>query len=291
MVQDNTGHAPVSAGHLFEVVLDRLREAGIEEAHQETRWLLEDILVVPYASIRSGSAPVPSHEQVNRVLELTDKRISGMPLAYVLGSITFHSHRFKLAPGLMVPRPETEILVEAALNVLNKHPWSHPCILDCYTGPGNVLLSIMATRRDVYGIGIDINPVAIECATVNSAALGCAGARYIEGDVATIIPELEQRFCLLTANPPYVAAGDIPTLQREITDHEDRITLDGGPDGLAQFKVLADLAPRVIISGGYLLTEFGADQKESVEKIFGGWTHLNFVADFNNLPRILVARP
>jgi release factor glutamine methyltransferase len=290
-----TIRADTSVAHSAETLLAFAEEAlcvnGIEEHRQEARWLIEEILNTDYARIRAGLAPAPTQYQVARFLACLDDRLKGVPLAHILGSAWFYGLKFALRPGILVPRPETEMLVEIAIKLLDSQVDSSAWILDCYTGCGNVLLSILHSRADVRGLGIDLDPVAIDCAEINRVNLRCDNAKFMGGDVAEMLPFLPRKHYLVTANPPYVCTDDISGLQREVAVHENRAALDGGPDGLRQLKVLAESVPGVLIDGGRLLAEIGDGQRDAVGKLFCGWSSVEFVDDLNGRPRVLVAQP
>jgi len=280
-----------SAENLLELVQAFIKSGGIEEFHEEARLILETVLESDYTSIRAGLVPKPTLEQIETAFRLATRRISGAPIAHVLGFTYFYGRCFRLAPGVLVPRPETEILVDAAIGLLRDSGWDDPWVLDLYSGCGNILLSIAASEGIGRGVGIERDPVPLEFGEINRRAFGCENVEFRCGDVSQELDKLERRFHLVTANPPYVATGDIPKLQPEVSHHEKWTALDGGPDGLRHLRVLAGKAPQVIVPGGRLLSEIGMGQSDAIERIFSQWSSIEFKSDLNGIPRVLLAEP
>jgi release factor glutamine methyltransferase len=282
--------SPVSAEGLLRDVQERLRDGGTEDWRLEARWILEDVTGSDYSRIIAGLADVPTRSQTQKALELTQARLEGEPLAHVLGYTEFYGLRFRLARGVMVPRRETETLVDAALGLMDSHDWAEPRVLDCYAGCGNILLSIMARRPGVRGVGIEIDPEALACAEANKKSLGREDAIFILGDVFEELGRIDRKFHLVTANPPYVCSGDIESLQREISAHERRWALDGGRNGMDHYRVLAAKTPSALVPGGFLLAEIGIGRREAIAEVFAEWGELDFQLDLSGHPRALVAR-
>ncbi len=290
MTTEQWKNLPESAESLLDILAQSLKAGGLDEPRVEARWIVEDVLECDYSQILAGLAPQPTLDQFRKSIEFLDARLNGAPLAHVLGYVDFYGYRFKVAPGILVPRQETELLVDVALKLIEEGAWSEPWVLDCYTGCGNVLLSIMAKREYVHGAGVEIDQDALECAEANRIALACMTAIFVHGDVSEELGRLGLQFNLITANPPYIPSGDILGLQREIHEHENLLALDGGPDGLDQIRMLAKRAPRVLVSGGCLVSEIGAGQREDVEAMFSGWKDVRFVKDLQGHDRVLVAQ-
>lgn len=280
-----------AAEALLADLRSRLEAGGCENPRLLARWIAEDVLGCDYSRIRAGLAGDPTPEQSERALEYVRARLAGLPLAHVIGHTGFYGYRFRVTPGVMVPRNETEALVDAAISLIDEASWREPSILDCYTGCGNILLSIMTERPNAHGTGIEIDADAVRCAESNQAALGCERARFVCGDVSRELNRIESQFHLVTANPPYIPTQDIPNLPREISEHEKRAALDGGPDSLDHYRALAAKAPRMIVPGGFLLAEIGAARENQVSRVFSGWTGVTFRPDLDGRPRVLVAQP
>jgi release factor glutamine methyltransferase len=189
---------------------------------------------------------------------------------------------------VLVPRPETETVVELALSLIDD-PKRSLRIADLGTGSGAILLALLSELPNAAGIGTDLSPDALDVARRNAATLGLGGrARFVAGDFAT---GLTGRFDLVVSNPPYVASSDIATLAREVRDHDPRFALDGGVDGLAAYRAIAADARRLI--GGHLVVEIGAGQQPDVEFLLAekGLAIAAVRHDLSGIARALAARP
>lgn len=281
----------LSASELLGSVETVLRNSGIAEWREEARWILEDVLGSPYSSIRAGLAPIPDENTIQRVLECARLRTSGIPLGHLLGSVIFFCHRFGVKPGVLISRPETEILVEQVLSLIDQNQWAVPNALDCYTGCGNIAISIALERPRTIVKGLDIDPAAISCAEENKLSLQAENVEFLKVDVEDYLRKTSDRFHLVTANPPYVRSADIPYLQPEIANHENHLALDGGPDGLDHIRILSCFARRVLRPDGFLFTEIGSEQEDCAREIFTEWKSVDFVKDLSGISRVLIARP
>ena len=156
-----------SAENLLELLRTYMKSSGVEDFRQESAMILETVLSCSYTKIRAGLADDPSPQQIESAFLLATSRLTGAPIAHVLGIAHFYGRVFKINPGTLVPRQETEILVDTALRVLRRGLWSKPRVLDLYTGCGNILLTICAESSIELGLGIDRYPMAIDMAEQN----------------------------------------------------------------------------------------------------------------------------
>lgn len=204
--------------------------------------------------------------------ELTARRIQREPMAYILGEREFWGLPFKVSPDVLVPRPDSETLIEAALALMpdRQRPWR---ILDLGLGSGCLLLTLLHEFPMAHGVGLEVSALALAVAEANAAALGVqTRARLVLGDWRQPgwADGLGGPFDLLVSNPPYVETADIEGLMPEVSRFEPRLALDGGPDGLAAYRIIAAAAPRLVSSGGRILLEAGAGQAPEIYGIFGG---------------------
>jgi release factor glutamine methyltransferase len=202
--------------------------------------------------------------------ELTARRIQREPMAYILGEREFWGLPFKVSPAVLVPRPDSETVIEAALALLadRNRPWR---ILDLGLGSGCLLLTLLREFPTARGVGLEVSEAALAVARSNAAALEVgARAELLLGDWRE--PGWRARvggpFDLLVSNPPYIEAGAIAGLMPEVGRFEPKLALDGGPDGLAAYRAIAAEAPRLIAPGGRLLLEAGEGQAPEIHKIF-----------------------
>ena len=222
----------------------RLREGGVENADAEARWMTE---LLP----RDG-------REAARLEEWLDRRIAGEPFQYVVGVAAFYGLDLEVGPGVLIPRPETELLVERALQILLFCPADTP-ILDLCTGSGAIPLAILHERPDLRAIGVELSPEALAWAERNRLHLHADRCAFLQGDLFEPIPG-NARFPLITANPPYVSPHEYPDLPPVVKDHEPSLALVADDEGLAlECRIAAD-APHYLASGGALLLEIGDTQ-------------------------------
>jgi release factor glutamine methyltransferase len=267
----------------------RLRGAAIEAPRLEARRLLAHVLnTSEEALLRDPRAPVPA-DQAQQFAALLARRIAHEPFAYLTGRVGFWTLDLEVSPATLIPRADSESLVEAALEACpNKDAALH--VLDLGTGTGALLLAVLSELPAASGVGVDLKPEAAALAARNAARLGLAGrARFLAGDWAAA---LAGRFDLVLCNPPYIESAAIPTLMPEVARHEPASALDGGADGLSAYRrIIADL-PRLLAPHGVAVLELGAGQQAAVEALAkaAGLTPEACRADLGGIPRALVLR-
>lgn len=273
------------------VVIERLRAVGIEAPEADARVLLKFALSLDDAAlVYASSTPISAERQAN-IDCLIERRIAGEPVARITGQKEFWSRSFRLGADALVPRPETETIVEAALSIFPAHD-AKLRVLDLGIGSGILLAAILLERKQATGIGIDRSENALRVARENLDALGLAECtQLICGDWSAA---LDQRFDLVVANPPYIASKDIPSLAREVREHDPRSALDGGADGLDAYrKIIAEL-PQLISEEGAAVFELGIGQEDQVvELVHARGLQVKGPArrDLGNVPRALIVYP
>lgn len=243
--------------------------AAISESPRlDAMLLLEQATERPRASLLAFPESVVPRVERLRLAELVARRVLGEPVAYIVGRHEFFSLPLHVGPDVLVPRPETELLVEAALARCSA--LDGPAVLDVGTGSGAIALAIKHSRRDVRMTGLDVSAGALEQARLNeSLVFGSQGlaVRWVQSRWLEALAD--ERFDLIVSNPPYVRTAEIVgTL-----NFEPRLALDGGIDGLAAYRVLFAEAPRYLQPGGALLVEHGADQRAELVALAAahGW--------------------
>ncbi|MGO4284525.1 peptide chain release factor N(5)-glutamine methyltransferase [Bosea sp. TAB14] len=246
------------------LVVRALRHAGIEPAGLEARLLLEGALETrhldPDRSLDPSTAAV--------LAGFLHRRLAGEPVWRVLGEREFWGLTFRLSPATLEPRPDSETIVEAALDRLGGRRDETLSILDLGTGTGCLLVALLSECRNATGLGIDLSAEACETAAGNAARNGVAGrvsfrqGRWTEG--------LSGPFDLIVSNPPYIPSSDIATLAVEVREHDPRLALDGGPDGLDPYRCFARSLPALLAPGGFIVLEIGAGQKQDIASIMAG---------------------
>lgn len=208
------------------------------------------------------------------------ERTQGKPLQYITREQEFYGRVFRVAPGVLIPRPETELIVELALR---NEPTA---VLDIGTGSG-ILAITLALEWDTPTFATDLSNEALAMAQTNARELG-ARVRFVQADLADAFKD--HSFGAIVTNPPYVPAGDAPTLQREVRDWEPASALFSGADGLDHYRRLEPVCRRLLRPGGWLLGEFGQGQASAIAELFRDWDDGVIHPDLANIPRILAAR-
>jgi release factor glutamine methyltransferase len=247
-----------------------LTAAGIDNVRFEARLLLSHASGLRTEEmIARGRDPVPpAIEQALRAL--TARRVGREPMAYILGEREFWGLPFKVTPAVLVPRPDSETVIEAALALMpdRARGWR---ILDLGLGSGCLLLTLLKEFPQARGVGLDASPDALAIAQANADSLGVAGRATLRlGDWRQPgwIDPLGGPFDLVVSNPPYIEAATIDRLMPEVARYEPRLALDGGADGLAAYRVIAAAGPRLVAAGGYFLIESGEGQATEISGLF-----------------------
>lgn len=218
------------------------------------------------------------------------RRLSGEPVARILGSKTFWGLDFLLDTATLVPRPETEMLVRRGLEEIAGI--DDPALLDLGTGTGCIPVSLLVERADATAMAVDLAPAALAAAKKNAVKHGVANRLTLVGGSWFERVPADARFDLVTANPPYVESGDIPTLATEVRDHDPALALDGGPDGLDGYRAICREAGRYLAPTGTLLLEIGAAQGAAVRSMLAaaGFAAIEIERDLSGLERMIVAK-
>lgn len=240
------------------ILTERFKSAGIDSAEIDVRLLVGAALHLDLTGLITSAARVLTETEGSRLMGLVDRRLEGEPVARILGQKEFWGLPFKLSAATLVPRPDTETVVELTLEIARAMPPRRLRIADLGTGTGAILLALLNELPDAFGVGTDISPDALRTARDNAAALGLAQrAAFVAGDFATPLgPALD----LIVSNPPYIRSSEIDALATEVRDHDPRAALDGGPDGLEAYRALIPQAARLLAPGGALVVESGKGQ-------------------------------
>lgn len=254
-----TGEAKVGAA-LAETTA-RLAAAGCVSAEAEARWLLEEALGIGPGTLparRAERLPPPAATRLERMVA---RRVAGEPLQYVTGWAPFGPLRLEVGPGVFVPRPETEIVAERAARHLAESGGSAPVAVDLCTGSGAIACFLAEEVPGVRVLATEIDPGALVWARRN---LRDRPVELLEGDLDEPLPaDLEGGVDVLVANVPYVPASAMRLLPRDVHEHEPRLALEGGPDGLDVLRRVVARAPHWLAPGGWVVCEIGADQGEA----------------------------
>ncbi len=275
-----------SAQALVSAAADRLRDAGVPDPVRDARALLAHAMGIKPARLTLVMRdPVPPPATAAFAAAI-DRRAAREPVSHITGTRLFWDRAFQVTPSVLDPRPETEILIAAALET----PFTH--VLDLGTGSGAILLTLLAEQTGATGIGTDLSAEALAVAAKNRAALGLQDRAILcEGPWFDALPAA-QSFDLIVSNPPYIAASEMPGLAPEVRDHEPAMALTDGGDGLTAYRAIAAGLWPWLAPGGRLLLEIGPTQAAAVSALLSdaGLIDVRAIADFDNRPRVITAR-
>lgn len=213
------------------------------------------------------------------------QRMGGMPTQYITGKQEFLGREFRVTPDVLIPRPETEHLVEAALARLK--PGDR--VADIGTGSGAIAISISLEAGGIPVIAADLSGAALQVARSNATALQAARVSFLQADL--LDPFGDRSLHLIVSNPPYIPLTEGEGLQREVRDFEPHLALFGGEDGMVNYRRLAASAERVLEPGGWLLMELAYNASDKVTRLFGSlWTEVSLIDDVAGYPRVIAAR-
>ncbi len=253
-----------ASGTMFAAVLRKAAEtlaiAGIEDPAREARLLLHHVLGVPPTKVVGSCTEIDLH----RFNPLLARRQAHEPMAYILGRQGFWTLDLEVSTATLIPRPDSETLIEAAIAALPDRAAVRQ-IIDLGTGTGCLLLAALVEFPAAWGVGTDVSSAAAELAARNARASGLADrARFVCANWAAPIAG---RFDLVLCNPPYIATPDLGTLMPEVADHEPKSALDGGRDGFDAYRTLLPTLPALLNPNGVAVLELGQGQHETVEKL------------------------
>ena len=244
----------------------RFKSGHIDSAELDARILVGAVLGFDLTGIIAAANRRLTSEEATRLEDFARRRLAGEPVARILGSREFWGLPLKLSAATLVPRPDTETVVELALEMRRATP--HPGrwrIADIGTGSGAILLALLSELADAYGVGTDISEDALQTAHSNAVDLGLAGrAGFVACDYAAA---LAGPFDLIVSNPPYIRSAEIAGLATEVRDHDPRTALDGGADGLDAYRALIPQAARLLAPEGALVVEVGQGQSGDIEAL------------------------
>lgn len=265
---------------LYETGKDRLEKAGIQEAALDARLLLEEVCRTDRNTLLVHGDRAVTEEEETQFRIFIERRSTHEPLQQITGWQEFMGLRFSVTEDVLVPRQDTETLVEEVMRYLRDGME----ILDVCTGSGCILLSLLRYSNGCRGVGCDISEKALAVAGQNAKELGIS-AQFVQSD---LFESIEGRFEYIVSNPPYIRKDMIPTLMEEVRDHEPLIALDGGEDGLDFYRKITREATEHLYSGGMLFFEIGYDQGEAVSALMKEhFAEVRVIQDLAGLDRVV----
>ncbi len=269
---------------------DRLQDAGVPEPLTDVRLLAGEVIGFSLTDFVLNGTRLISETEAEQIASLIARRAKGEPVHRILGHREFYGLDLLLSPGTLEPRPDTEVLVDALLPHLRRMAGEagQARVLDMGTGTGAICLALLSECPEASGIGSDIAQDALATAQKNATRLGLA-SRFAAVE-SNWFDRIEGRFDIIVSNPPYIRTDVIQTLDRDVREFDPMLALDGGADGLAPYRTIAEKAVEFLVDGGIIGVEIGYDQKDDVTGIFAthGYACLEAVKDYGGNDRALI---
>lgn len=281
----------MTLGEARRALADAFRAAGLDSPELDARLLIGHALDLDRTALAASAGRELSAAEARAIETIKQRRLAREPVAHILGAWEFWGLPLRVTPATLVPRPETETIVELALTTIDEGgPRTRALrIADLGTGTGALLLALLSELPNAFGIGTDMSADALTVAHGNAEQLGLAArARFVRCDFGAA---LAGGFDLVVSNPPYIPAGDIDALPPEVK-RDPRTALDGGGDGLACYRSIAADAKRLVAPGGSLVMELGIGQERAVANLVkaAGLSPWPAKPDLSGIPRALGAR-
>ncbi len=266
-----------------------IEKAGMDSPSVEVACIISEIPGIRYVDVFLNPKRLIKREEELLFRNLLKKRLEGVPSAYIKGEKEFFSRRFMVNENVLIPRPETELLVEKALEVI-------PCDVPCYAvdigvGSGCIAISLALERPKLKVVGVDISLEALKVARYNASFHKVSDqVSLLNGDLLSMFGK--ERFDLVVSNPPYIKSSEIESLDETVKKYEPRVALDGGEDGFFYIEKIMDFSRQVLKNEGWCLIEIGYDQGERSCELFDrfGYSNIELFKDFSGIQRVVKAQ-
>ena len=279
---------PWTIGAVAKWATDDFRARGIENPRLDAEVLLSWSLGITRTQLIVDAQRELADAELARFRELVKRRRAHEPVAYLRGVREFYGRPFRVDPRVLIPRPDTEVLVETAL-ARTRHASMATRAIDLCTGSGCVAISIARERPTACVFATDASEDALAVARDNALRLGAYNVAFVHGD---LFAGIARRFDVITANPPYIPTAEVATLSPDIREHEPRLALDGGDDGLDVVRRIVADAPRFMAPGAVLAMEIGAGEADATRELFAlhGFTDIEVARDYARIERVVSGR-
>jgi release factor glutamine methyltransferase len=259
----------------------------------EAELLFTELFNCDRLSLYLEKRPAITKDRLTLISSVLKRRIRSEPIQYILGKTEFMGLKFKVAPCVFIPRPETEVLVETTIDLVHSSEFIVQSILDLGTGSGCIAVSLANFLDDVNITATDISQDVLDIANENARINSVTDKiRFIKSNLFESLAICDMRYAICVCNPPYIPTAEIDNLQPEV-QYEPRLALDGGKDGLEFYRKIISLSPCYLKKDGLLIMEMGFNQAGAIRNIFkisGKFKILEVVKDYNNIDRVVVAR-
>lgn len=287
-----TTSSTVSVDGAFQDAMKRFEDAGIDSSRIDARLLLGFVLGGGAEQVLAQSGRDLTQAESQHLEDLVRRRAKREPISHILGTREFWSLPFKVTAATLTPRPDTETVIDAALDAVTQPPRR---VLDLGTGSGCILLALLSEWKDAQGLGMDASQEALDVAKENAATLGLnERAQFVLGDWTAPhwVRDLGAPFDVVVSNPPYILDGDVAKLDVDVRDFEPTGALVGGPDGLDAYRAIVDSLPEILAPLGLVIFEVGINQAEDVSNILinKGFSVVERRRDLSGIERAVVAR-
>ncbi len=279
----------LTVGNIITKTVPFFKEKGLPNPRLEADLLLAGVLKLPRVKLYSEWDRPLEPVEVQQYREVIVKRVQGWPLAYLTGKKSFLSWEFDVTPAVLIPRPETELLVEAVMDAVKGR--QDLIGVDVGTGSGIIAIALAKLLPGSKWYAVDLSPEALAVAEANAVQMGVGQQiRFITGDLLGPIFDISERIDIIVSNPPYIPSATINTLQPEVRK-EPLLALDGGPDGLGVYRKFIPQASKLLAPDGVIAVEHGFDQRIKLEELFNesGFTPQS-KSDLAGLDRIMIGR-
>lgn len=281
---------PWTFGRLLQWTTNFLKEKQADSPRLDAEVLLAHVVGCQRIGLYTRFEEVASDDVRAKYKQLVKQRVDGCPVAYLVGYKEFYNLKFIVSPAVLIPRPETELLVMEAIRLAKPH--TKPRILDVGTGSGAIALTLAKHLPHAEIIACDISPEALAIAQKNAELLGVSNrVQFVQSDLLAGIPA--QQFDFIVSNPPYIATKVVSELPVNVRNYEPKLALDGGPLGTEVIARLASAGKPFLKPAGYLLMEIGYDQGKTVPALLeaeGGYQAVTVLPDPAGLPRLVIAQ-